>query len=216
MLRTVSAAILLAPLLVLAQAASAQPPPATELPKVLTDCLKAQPNADALTACTRAINNRGLAPELKARAYFRRGRVRISMSETAQGIADLDAAARVDPNDSAYPNEACWQRTIKDIELEVALGYCDAAVRICLDKPECGGRNRDSRALVYLKQKRPAEAYSDYDAAMQVKANAHHQYGRGIAAIRLGRVAEGQADVAAANRLDPVVGGVYAGFGIRP
>jgi lipoprotein NlpI len=46
--------------------------------------------------------------------------------------------------------------------------------------------------------------------------NAQLLYGRGIARQRLGQRKDGQADMDAALRLTPRMGGIYAQFGIKP
>ena len=45
---------------------------------------------------------------------------------------------------------------------------------------------------------------------------AHFLYGRGIAALRLGREAEGWADMARATALNPAIAETYARNGVRP
>ena len=74
-----------------------------------------------------------------------------------------------------------------------------------------------SRGLLNLKQRRDQDAWNDYDsAARRVENNAAYLYGRGIAALRLGRAADGQADIAAATTRDANVASVYQGYGVTP
>lgn len=47
-------------------------------------------------------------------------------------------------------------------------------------------------------------------------APADYLYGRGIAALRLGRDAEGNADLAAAIKLDGKIAEEYARYGVKP
>ena len=55
------------------------------------------------------------------------------------------------------------------------------------------------------------------DAAVRADAGvAHYRYGRGIAAVRLGREDEGRADMAAALTEDAQVAEDFEALGIRP
>jgi Flp pilus assembly protein TadD len=71
--------------------------------------------------------------------------------------------------------------------------------------------------MVALKQSRFQDAWNDYDAAMRINPEGPSWvYGRGIAALRLGRTEEGRADIARAQALNAEVARYYAGLGIRP
>ena len=75
----------------------------------------------------------------------------------------------------------------------------------------------DSRGLVGLRQSRFQDAWNDFDAAVRAgSTNPHTLFGRGIAALRLGRADDGQADIARAAGQDPGVAAIYAGYGISP
>ena len=68
-----------------------------------------------------------------------------------------------------------------------------------------------------IKQNQFENAWADFDAAARTEPdNASYLYGRGIAAIRLGRAAEGAADLANAIRLDANIAKSYAERGISP
>ena len=53
-------------------------------------------------------------------------------------------------------------------------------------------------------------------ALVRDQGNAHYLYGRGIAALRLGRTQEGQADLAAARAADSAVAASYESYGVTP
>jgi tetratricopeptide (TPR) repeat protein len=75
----------------------------------------------------------------------------------------------------------------------------------------------DSRGLVGLKRRHFEGAWADYDAALKAEpGKASYLYGRGIAAIGLGRAAEGAEDLANAVKLDADVAKSFAGFGVSP
>jgi Flp pilus assembly protein TadD len=66
-----------------------------------------------------------------------------------------------------------------------------------------------------LKQEEFDKALADYDAAHQAKPeDASFLYGRGIAALRLGRKAEGNADIAAAMMLDRKISETFSSYGV--
>jgi Flp pilus assembly protein TadD len=75
----------------------------------------------------------------------------------------------------------------------------------------------NGRGLVGIKQGKFAEAWADYDAALRARPGfAGFLYGRGIAALRLGRTEEGKADLAQATQLDANIARTYAGYGVTP
>lgn len=118
------------------------------------------------------------------------------------------------PDHAGANNLACWvDAAFLGRDLAAARRYCDTAIR--LEPTEAAFL--DSRGMVSLKQQRFADAWRDYDQAVRHKpAYAHALFGRGIAALRQGRTAQGNADLAAARRLDPDVENIYAEAGIRP
>ena len=64
----------------------------------------------------------------------------------------------------------------------------------------------DSRALVYLRMGRLAEAIADYDAAIAARPRyASALYGRGIARLQRGDAEGAVADMEAAIRIDPAI-----------
>jgi tetratricopeptide (TPR) repeat protein len=74
-----------------------------------------------------------------------------------------------------------------------------------------------SRGMVAIKQERWQDAWADYDRAVRLQpSSAHALYGRGIAALRLGRAAEGAADLAAAQRLDQAIAETYSRYAVEP
>jgi tetratricopeptide (TPR) repeat protein len=142
-------------------------------------------------------------------AYANRGTLYLEMGDYDRAIPDLDRAIQLDPNRANYLNEGCWVHAVANRDLATARTYCDSALRLAPnDVPTL-----NSRGLVDLQQQR----WADYDAAARARpGKADDLYGRGIAALRLGRTAEGQADLAAALKLDPKIGETFAGYGIKP
>lgn len=101
--------------------------------------------------------------------------------------------------DSAL-NERCWIRVTQGIELDKALDDCDNA----LDMDSKNPAYLDSRGWVYLRMGEYKKAVSDFDRSIEGRSEgASTLYGRGLAKTRLGEAAQGDADLAAARRLQP-------------
>lgn len=182
----------------------------------------------------KALNNRGLAYRAQrdyaraiadfdqairlnpqyAEAFNNRGLAFRAQSDHARAFADFDRAAELEPQAGARQNERCWARAVAGQQLDIARAACNRAIALAGDDAERGGF-LDSRGLVGLKQQRWQEAWNDYDAALRAAPDAaHYLYGRGIAALRLGRRAEGQADLSRAAAVDANVAAAYTGYGI--
>lgn len=128
-------------------------------------------------------------------------------------IAQLSEALERQPRSAPLLNNRCWLRAINDLELDVALADCNAALSV-----EPGSSQAlDSRGLVHLKRGDFAAALADYEAALLVEPNrGHFLYGRGLARTRLGQTEEGEADLSAAEVAEPGVTLAYAGYGAIP
>ena len=71
--------------------------------------------------------------------------------------------------------------------------------------------------MVHLRLNRLDDALADYDAALKLNAKkAYSLYGRGIAKLRRGDAAGGQADIAAGIAISPDIGQVFARWGVKP
>jgi predicted aspartyl protease/Flp pilus assembly protein TadD len=144
-------------------------------------------------------------------AIFRRGQVYDARRDWAHAQQDFDAAVALAPTNPAYLNEKCWSRAVHGNDLDVAKAACDASLRIHANDANV----LDSRGLVLLRQQQYAPAWADYDAAVRASPTAAHPlYGRGIAALRLGRTEQGRADIARATALNAHIAEEYAAYGI--
>lgn len=116
-----------------------------------------------------------------------------------------------EPRSAELLNERCWLRATNNDNLDLALADCTASLAI----NSRYGAALDSRGFVHLKRGDFAAALNDYEAALAVEANRpHYLYGRGVARRGLGQIAEGDADIAAALRLDPDIAEAYRGYGL--
>jgi tetratricopeptide (TPR) repeat protein len=123
---------------------------------------------------------------------------------------NFDAATQIRPKKEAwYLNRKCHARAALDGDLKEALAECNKSLHL-----EADGRASASRALVFFKLNRLAEALSDYEAALkQYPKLASALYGRGIVKRRLG-LSGGEVDIEAAKEVDPKIAETYARFGL--
>lgn len=132
--------------------------------------------------------------------------------DPAHAIADSNEAIRLQPNNPTWLNTRCWARAVWGQELDRALADCDASIAIQSDPSTL-----DTRGLVHLRRGEFQAAFDDFDAALRSNsALTTSLYGRGVALMRLGRVADGQADILAATQRDQDVRAKYADYGFAP
>lgn len=146
--------------------------------------------------------------------YFGRALAYARLRDHRRAVTDLREAVSRAPEDPDMANALCWSLAVSGGDLDEARAACDASLRI---RPN-DGRTLDSRGMVGLKQGRFQQAWNDYDAAVRTGGPAlpTFLYGRGIAALRLGRTEEGRADLARATALNAELPQFYAGYGLTP
>jgi len=70
---------------------------------------------------------------------------------------------------------------------------------------------------VRLRRGEFAPALADYEAALRLRPQmASARFGRGLTQLRLGRQAEGQADLQAAQAAEPAIAADFAKYGLTP
>ncbi|MGD9981093.1 MAG: tetratricopeptide repeat protein [Hyphomonadaceae bacterium] len=147
-----------------------------------------------------------LQPALDRRAEALQLRNQAFLTELAQ----LNEALAETPTNSGLLNNRCWIRAINDADLPLALVDCNAA--ILADPTNTAAL--DSRGLVHLKLQNYEAALADYEAAFAAEPErGHFLYGRGLARLGLGQAAEGQSDLAEAERLEPGITAIYRTYG---
>lgn len=157
--------------------------------------------------------NQALAVRPSAIDFSNRGLTYYAQRDYMRAIADTDEAARLDPSNLRYQTNRCVIRAVSNRELDIARAACDAG----LAQTPGDANLLDTRGLIGLRERQWQAAWRDYDAAVRSDAqSASAVYGRGIAALRLGRVAEGRADLAHATALDANIAGNYEDYGISP
>jgi len=165
--------------------------------------------SEAIAMLDERIANEGqdMAPLLsaKATALSRAG-------DTEGAISAMDAAIEKKPGNGQLFNNRCWIKGTMNVQLDTALTDCTRAVQMS----ENTATALDSRAMVYFRQGKLAEALADLDAALEQRPAASASlFLRGIVKAKLGKAKEGQTDIAAARLLAPKVDADYARWGIR-
>ncbi|MBI1401678.1 MAG: tetratricopeptide repeat protein [Porphyrobacter sp.] len=135
------------------------------------------------------------------------------LGHSEQAIADYDAAIRLDPNLALAYGGRCLERALLGKDLATARTDCDRALQLAPDDLFVV----DSHGFISLRQGRWQEAWNDYDAVLRADPqSAKALFGRGIAALRLGRSSDGQADIARAASIDDQVVTYFKNFGVSP
>jgi tetratricopeptide (TPR) repeat protein len=143
-----------------------------------------------------------------------RGNVYLEMGDYPRAMADHDIVLIQAPHDPGALTNACWIRGIANVELDRALTYCDEAVA---HGPSRRFAALDTRGFVHFRRGEFGLAIDDYEAALKLHRRlASSLYGRGLARLRLGQEADGQADLAAAAKIEPGIAARYAGWGAAP
>ena len=130
--------------------------------------------------------------------YMEAGLYPEAIAEFDAWLSDLPRGA----TGAAALNDRCWARALWNHDLDKALADCDAAVKL---NPKNLGF-RDSRGLVLARLGRFDEAIKEYDSVLREQPKAAWPlYCRGLAKRNAGHIAEGDADISAAVRIDPEV-----------
>ncbi len=150
----------------------------------------------------------GSVEALNTRAY-----INFSLKRNDDALADLDALVAAAPDSPELMNTACWDRATHNLQLDRALELCSAAVKAAPKSAHI----LDSRAFVELRLGRYDDSIRDYDAALAIQPDLGASlYGRGLAKLKAGKTADGNADLAAARKLYAQVDDVFKAYGVTP
>jgi tetratricopeptide (TPR) repeat protein len=137
------------------------------------------------------------------------------MGRYGRAVDQLDQWLPAHPDDSRQSealNGRCWGRAQLGRDLDKALADCDRSLRL-----NRSAAAYDSRGLVELRLARYDRAIADYDAALKITPKlAWSLYGRGLAKIKTGQTADGQADIAAAVAINAELPNLAKARGIAP
>jgi tetratricopeptide (TPR) repeat protein/predicted aspartyl protease len=172
----------------------------------------------------------GAAPEIKpdldavARLAAPAAEVRLALADRYGWLGDYPAAIDqinlwIDhhaslPSDRVMGlNARCWWLAASNRDLHEAMQDCNHALDLAFDDANV----RDSRGLVYLRMGDLNDAIQDYGLALRANPReASSLYGRGLAELLLDEKTQGQADVAAAEKLDSGIAKQFARMGLSP
>lgn len=145
--------------------------------------------------------------------HYRRGAIFFNQGDYASAPAEYDEASRKAPEQPYYHAARCEGRAAAGADWETARAACEEAIRIA----EQDAYVYFSRGFFRFRQGDYAGALADFSISVERNAeSAPGLYGRGVAAIRLGRHAEGQADIDRGIALDEDVDEFYGNAGLRP
>jgi tetratricopeptide (TPR) repeat protein len=148
-----------------------------------------------------------------ASIFFDRGQAYALKHDSGMAIGDFDKALQMQPNVEAYLYARCMIRAAAAIELDRSLADCNRALQISPDS----AADYDARGFAHFKRGEFPLAISDTSQAIQRDPRrASAFYIRGLAELRGNQTAAGNADLRAAQGLDPHVADYYAKWGIRP
>lgn len=154
-----------------------------------------------------ALNNRGLA-------YTTAGRYDLAIEDFS---ASIKANANVSTNSqtrltvTTSMSNRCFARALAG-QFQEALADCNEANRLAPGEANPIGE----RGFVFLKMGQFDKAISEYDAALRIDARkSYFLYGRGLAKIKKGDVAGGNADLAAAKAIFAGVADEFRRYGFE-
>ena len=148
-----------------------------------------------------------------ARAYETAGQLPAALSQLTRWIEAHGVDRRIP---EAY-NSRCWLRAQQGTELAQALSDCNAALKGTEKSNPFYAKVADSRGLVYLRLGDQDRAIADYDTAIGINPkSAWSLYGRGMARLRKGMTAQGEADIEAAKAIRAGIVDDFARLGINP
>jgi tetratricopeptide (TPR) repeat protein len=205
------------------QASAEQPPPLANPQLIERSCHNySLPVAEQVEACTSLIGLYGDATANRgflALAYLARGTAHIRSGNQTLAQPDYLEAIRIDSiaidsgeRDVTLYNDRCWARAVAKTDLDAALADCNEALRLRPDFVPA----LDSRAFIHMRADRFREAIADYDAAIKgIPMDPYSLYGRGIAKIKTGDTAGGQADIEASKAVQDVTA-EFTAYGLTP
>ncbi|WP_066799139.1 DUF3857 domain-containing protein [Sphingomonas soli] len=131
----------------------------------------------------------------------------------SEGLAVLDKLVAERPSDANRLNNRCWFKGTNNLDLEGALSDCAKGIEIAGSPAHI----YDSRAMVYYRMGKMAEALADLNAALEVVPDQSASlFMRGVVRRRMGDTKSGDKDLATARLLWPVADAEYARWGIKP
>ncbi len=124
----------------------------------------------------------------------------------------MDQVVAGKPGNAAVLNGRCWLKATLNVALDSALKDCTRSIELS----EWSSAVLDSRALVYYRLNRPADALADLDAALDAAPDqAASLFLRGVIRGKQG-LPGAKDDLATARTISPIIDATYQGYGVVP
>ena len=141
-----------------------------------------------------------------------------SVKHFSQALAQYDLWIENHPVDSriaAALGRRCHVSAIGNEGLDAGLADCNKALRIADKKNPNYGHLFENRGFLELLLTNNDKAMADFDAALKtLPKSAFALYGRGVAKMRKNKTAQGQADMAEAEKIAPHVAAAFSARGL--
>ena len=137
----------------------------------------------------------------------RKASVQADAGDAEAALATIGTALRERPGNPMLLNQSCWIRGTRNVAPETGLKECTKAIELADNSTAA----LDSRAMIYFRMGRFDDSLADLGAALESSPDmAASRFMRGIVLQRMGKVAEGSAEIARARLTWPGVLRQYA------
>ncbi len=150
----------------------------------------------------------------ETRAAYRSNKASLigEFGDAAAAVALYDTLIAEKPGSPGLLNGRCWVKGTRSVALDTALKDCTTAIELSNNTLAA----LDSRAMVWYRMGRYAEAMADLDAVLaQSPDMASSRYLRAAVLKALKRDGEAAADLTMARRIDPRIDRQYARYGMK-
>ena len=129
-----------------------------------------------------------------------------------EAVAFYDTLIAEKPGSPTLLNGRCWTKGTRIVMLDTALKDCTKAIELSDDTLAA----LDSRALVWYRMGRYAEALADLDTVLAASPDmAASRYVRAAVLKAMGRDGEAAGELALARRINPMIDRQYARYGFK-
>jgi tetratricopeptide (TPR) repeat protein len=161
-----------------------------------------------IDSCTAVLQAGRQSSKQLAYTYRERGLAFFSKRDYERAIQDYDQAINLDSRFSDAFDNRCWtQMVIGKLDVK----DCKESLRL---RPNFAP-TLNSLGFVYLKQGKLDDAIATYNTALQINPkSAYSLYGRGMAKLKKGDAAAGNADIAASKTIKDLTEEL-TGYGVK-
>lgn len=146
-------------------------------------------------------------------ALENRGRAFLAMDDYGRALNDFSGVIDLQPTSARAFRERCWTHAAAARDLDDAMEDCNKALSLKANDAD----TLDARCFVQIRLKAYAAAIADCTAALAGNPElASSHYMRGVAKVKSGDVAGGDADIDAARARDSDIAQTFANYGVKP